>query len=473
MKDTKYFTLFLPLGISLFLIGDPVYSYLSAWIGSFFLLYLSITGYIKPLPKDLSFIQQIMRPLFLIQTIFCGFNFCSSIFFFLEALGMNEFAWQPNFLVDYEKVKLIATCQRYYLLGHIFLLIGLYYKPIGEKKILYRLTDKVSWDDFLMLLTASAFVVSILMKFIPGMSQITQQMTGLSFFCGTYLLSNSIISKNNTKIWISSLFYGFNFLQNMLAGFKEPLIVSLLLLGIFLYPYYRKLILYLSLPFLYVSFFLIPAYVSTFRQLSGNSDGLNVTEIRDKAIDAALENKESNWAFLVGRLSEIGMFTKYVSTTPEKVPFYNTKIVEQSLLSLLPRIFFPDKPITEILVMQRVFDAGVVNNISKVSAKPMYIVDGYLSLGELGVMISLFIYGFSCQFICDLAERWFGGYTLGTTIFFNGMFQIFWRGLSFEFILNSVLYSLFTMWVIRNILYRYGLLDKIYDDENIAHNTVI
>jgi hypothetical protein len=47
---------------------------------------------------------------------------------------------------------------------------------------------------------------------------------------------------------------------------------------------------------------------------------------------------------------------------------------------------------------------------------------------------------------------------------FNGLFPIFWRGLSFEFILNTVLYSFLTMWVIQRLLYTYDFLEKIYDD---------
>ena len=181
-------------------------------------------------------------------------------------------------------------------------------------------------------------------------------------------------------------------------------------------------------------------------------------------LNAAVESKESNWDFLTGRLSEIRMFTQYIESTPNLIPYYGFDIVGQALIVLVPRIAWKDKPVTETMVMQRVFDAGVVNNIAKVSAKPMYIVDGYLSGGILGIMVSLFIYGFALQYICGVAESWFGGYFLGTAIVFNGLFPIFWRGLSFEFILNSVLYSFLTMWVLQRLLYSYDFLEKIYDD---------
>ena len=114
--------------------------------------------------------------------------------------------------------------------------------------------------------------------------------------------------------------------------------------------------------------------------------------------------------------------------------------------------------------MQRVYDTGVVNNLANVSAKPMYIVDGYLSGGIFGIMLSLFLYGYALQWFCGIAESWFGGYFLGTAIVFNGLFPIFWRGLSFEFILNTVLYSFLTMYVVHRLLYTYDFLEKIHDD---------
>jgi hypothetical protein len=232
-----------------------------------------------------------------------------------------------------------------------------------------------------------------------------------------------------------------------------------------MYPFYKKLITFLALPLIYVCFFIVPIYVQAFRNATNAEDNTKTSEeIRDAALKDALETKETNWDFLTNRLSEIGMFTKYIETTPKLVPYYGFDLVGQSLIVLVPRIAWQDKPITEAMVMQRVYAAGVVSNTAIVSAKPMYIVDGYLSGGFVGVMVSLFIYGFVLQFICGLAESWFGGYFLGTAIVFNGLFPILWRGLSFEFILNAVLYSILTMWVLQRLLYTYDFLEKIYDD---------
>ena len=465
MKSVKYLSLFLPLILSYFLAPSPIISYLAAWLGSFLLFYLSLTGFIAPLPDDLPFAGQMMRPVIIIQLIFCGFNFCSSIFYFLDTLGMQDWVWRPNYYVDMQKVDQIAGAQRYYLLGHISLLLGMYSRNIDKIKPKYRLREDIDWSLFLLFFTFFAVIISFVTKFIPGLSQISEQFHNLSFLCGTYALCYSIISKNRNLIFYASLFYTYNFIQILVSGFKEPIIISFMLVCIFLYPYYKKLVLISVVPVIYICFFIVPAYVSAFRGLANAEDqNLSITDVRDKALDAALENKESNWEFLTGRLSEIGMFTQYIKSTPNLVPYYGTTLVEQSLIVLIPRIAWKDKPITEAMVMQRVYDAGVVNNLAKVSAKPMYIVDGYLSGGVVGVMLSLFVYGFALQYLCGLAESWFGGYFLGTAIMFNGLFSIFWRGLSFEFILNAVLYSLLTMFVVQRLLYTYDFLEKIYDD---------
>jgi len=480
MNNVKFLSLFFPLLISLFLIDYGISSYIAAWLGSFYLFYLSLAGFISPLPDDLPFAQQLMRPVFIIQIVFCGFNFCTSIFFFLDTLGMEDFVWRKNYFVDTDKILKIANAQRYYLLGHVFLLLGMYSRRVEFKKKLYVIKKDLDWSLFLLAFTGFTLAFTFAARFIPGLSQISEQFRNLSFMSGTYAFCYAIIKKERNLIFAAGTFYGFNFVNILLSGFKEPIIISLLLVGIFMYPYYKKVVLFLGLPFIYVAFVIIPAYVSVFRTYSNlENNSLSSEEIRDRAFKAALGEKSdessveatSNWEFLTGRLSEISMFTRYIESTPKYIPFYETNLLEQAIIVLVPRAFWPEKPITEELVMKRVIDAKIVESASKVSAKPMYIVDGYLSGGALGVMISLFLYGFALQWLSGLSEKWFGGYFLGTAIMFNGLFPILWRGLSFEFILNSVLYSLLTMYLVQRVLYSYGFLERNYEDS--THSPVL
>jgi hypothetical protein len=276
----------------------------------------------------------------------------------------------------------------------------------------------------------------------------------LSFMAGTLAFAFAIPLKQIRNTAICAFLYVSNFYTALISGFKEPIILSVLVLGIFLYPAYKKVVLIIFIPILLLLFYVLPTYASTFRQNAWSGDA-TANEASQLALGAALNTKESdetNWDFLVNRLSEIDMFTTFVRSTPNNIDFYRLTLVKQSIYAIVPRVFWPSKPITEDLVMQRVYDAGVISRNSTVSAKPAFIVDAYLSGGIIGIFISLFIYGALAQYISQKAEELFGGYLLGTSLIYSGLFQIFWRGLSFEFIINTVFWSYITMIIIFRIL---------------------
>ena len=135
--------------------------------------------------------------------------------------------------------------------------------------------------------------------------------------------------------------------------------------------------------------------------------------------------------------------------------------LKQSFMAIIPRAFWPSKPSTEEMIMERVYDANVIYRGADVSAKPAFIVDAYLSGGPLGIFISLFLYGAAAQLISIKAEQLFGGYILGSALIFTGLFQILWRGLSFEFLINSVFWSYITMLVIFKIFRLYKILEEV------------
>jgi len=183
------------------------------------------------------------------------------------------------------------------------------------------------------------------------------------------------------------------------------------------------------------------------------------------ALDATISNDQSEddseWGFFVNRLSEVDMFTTYVQSTPKNIDYYKFELLKQSAIAVIPRAFWPSKPSTEELVMERVYDAGVIRRGANVSAKPAFIVDAYLSYGIPGIIIALFLYGAAAQWISLKAEYLFGGYTLGTALIFSGLFQIFWRGLSFEFLVNSVFWSYISMLAIFRLFRYTGILKEI------------
>lgn len=456
----KIFLLYLPWVIAWIFKEQAVFSYFVAWLGSFFILFITLTGQIIPLPADRSFANQIMRPIILVQVIFAGYMCCTSIFYFMSLLGYSNFVATPYYFPDALKLEAAAQCQRYYCLGHAAMVSGILCFMRYQSAPRYKVeASKVA--QLLYYATIVSFPLAIVFLMLPGLSQFSNQFNSLSFMASALGLAFSIPQKKWKSIIVCAIFYMLNFYAAMISGFKEPIILSVLVLGVFLYPFYKKAVLLVFVPALLLLFIVLPTYVGVIRQnvWTGNADADDVTsEALDAAINQGASTDEGTWFFLVNRFSEIDMFTGFVKSTPEKIDYYHFELIKQAVIVLVPRIIWPSKPVTEQLVMQRVYDAGVINRYSTVSAKPAFIVDSYLSFGGWGVFIFLFIYGAAAQLISRKAESLFGGYILGTALIFSGLFQIFWRGLSFEFLLNNVVWSYITMLVIAAILRRVNIL---------------
>ncbi|SDE04047.1 hypothetical protein SAMN05216464_103429 [Mucilaginibacter pineti] len=447
----KYFILFAPFTLASLFDFVPIASYLIAWSGSFFIFFVVLTGRIKPLPSDRPVSDQLMRPVFLVQIIFAGYMSCTSIFYFWSNLGY--YYSQQSLPINEDALALIAQCQRYYCLGHAALVTGIlvFMKyPVMSKYYI----EKQKVANLLLTIALVAYPLSLLFLASPGLSQFYFQLNSLSFIAGTLALAFALPMQKLANLSLCLILYAFNFYSALLSGFKEPIIISVVVLGVFLYPSYKKMVVVTFIPLLLILFLFLPSYVNSFRGStnSGEESSDNASRI---ALDEALNGDsmdETNWGFLVYRLSEIDMFTHYVKSTPDDVAFYKLQLVKQSLIAIVPRFFWPTKPITEDLIMERVYNANVINRGSSASAKPAVIVDAYLSYGAGGILICLFVYGALAQLISIRAEKLFGGYVMGCALIFSGLFQVFWRGLSFEFLVNSVFWSYVSMWVIFKLL---------------------
>lgn len=463
----RYLILFIPWTLATFLKHDAAASYLIAWLGSFFIFYVTFTGKIKPLPADRNISEQLMRPIFLVQIIFAGYMCTTSIFYFFSEIGYDNFQKEAiSYIVDQHQLALTAQCQRYYCLGHASLVSGiLIFMNYPVKRKYYIEVQKLA--NLLLMAAILTFPVSEIFQRVPGLIQFYFQFNSLSFIAGTLALAFAIPMRIPRNIIISLVIYFFNFYQAFVSGYKEPIILSVLVLGIFLYPSYKKMVILVFIPALLALFFLLPTFNTVFRQnaWAGGEDAHVATQ---EALDAALntdnsDQKETNWDFLTLRLSEIDMFTKYVATTPKNIDYYYGTIPLQGAEAIIPRVFWPSKPNTEDMIMERVYAAGVTSRNSSVSAKPAFVVDAYLSFGPFGVFLFLLVYGAVAQSISIKAEELFGGYILGTALIFSGLFQIMWRGGSFEFLINTVFWSYISMLVIAKILRTYNIVKKIED----------
>ncbi len=465
LRPERFLLLLLPWAISLTFSAIPIISYLIAWSGSFFIFYITIRGHIMPIPTDLKFSEQLMRPLFLPHIIFAGYMSCTSIFYFMSVLGYYNFnAPPPNYFVDLNQLEDVAQCQRYYSLAHAAFVAGVLSQIKPPQKLKYYLNIKDT-ASFLLLSAVILFPLSASFLVIPGLRQFFFQFQSLSFVAGTLAFAFAIPLKKPANTILAAILFVTNISQALLSGFKEPIIISFLILGVFLYPFYKKLVLITFIPMIFVLFVLLPTYARVFRENAWTGEE-TTEDASGIAIDAVLnqtdeEADQSNWGFLTNRLSEISMFTTYTNSTPAQIDYYGFDLLKQAVVVIIPRAFWPGKPIPEDMVMERVYNAGVVNRGSIVSAKPPIVVDAYLSGGGVGIVIILFIYGAIMQLISIRAEKLFGGYIIGTAFVFTGLFQIFWRGNSLEFLSNSVIWSYITMMVIFYALKNFKLIKEV------------
>lgn len=443
----------------------PITSFLVAWLGSFYIFFLTWFSPHRIIRRELSISHQIMRPIFLLQLIFAGFMCCTSIFFFINHLGYEYFEKvNPiTFVVNHE-TYLIAKCQRLALLAHIALVWGiLIAQQKKQKKLAYEFRSNRKKDTTWLGIGIASYIIAILMQFLPGLFQFSIYLNNVAIFCASLLLLKGLRHKESILIIYGATMFGFNFINATLTGYKEHIIVNVIILFALLFPYYKRLMITLAIPSIYFLLYILPTYASIIRQQSWSGDK-SAQEARTEAFETIFQNDnedkivETNWEFLTNRFSEIGMFTQFVDYVPEKKDYYGWEIVENSVLAIVPRVLYPNKPITETIAMQRVYDAGVADESSSVSAKTRPVVDAYLSFGYWGVFIFIFALGYAIQFFNNTAERWFGGYEFGCIVMFNGCFQVLWRGNNFEFMINNMFYGFITMWLVFVVLRKMQIL---------------
>ncbi|TAH03945.1 MAG: hypothetical protein EAZ15_01980 [Sphingobacteriales bacterium] len=468
-KTISYLPGFIIWIIAEVLITDPIFSYFVAWAGSFFIFYWTIYSNFRYINDDLPLKDQVLRPIIIVQLIFAGFMCSSSIFYFLNHLGyryLEKVDFSAN--VPNSQTYLIAQCQRLSLLAHAALVAGIILltpqKYKNQRKNI--IAPDVDINIFLGKFSIITFLGAIAIRFVPGFSQFSEGLTSVSVFSGTFLLVKGLANKNKKLLYLGAGLFLSNLVKATLSGFKEPILMSLIILGCLLFPVYKKLTLYLGIPLLYGLLYALPTYVNVIRTNSWSGD-TSAEASRTIAIDTLLDadNAEliddTNWAFLTERISEINMFTQFVANTPEEIDYYGFEIVTESLYALIPRILWEEKPITEEISMKRVYAAGVISENSIVSAKTRPVVDAYLSFGTFGVFIFFILIGLIAQGLCNTSENLYGGYQFGSVIIMGTFSNTLWRGNNFEFMFNSLFYGYVLILIICEILKLYKILKPL------------
>ena len=446
MRPLALALLFAPYAVALVLAQVPLLSYGTAWVGSLWILWLSIGGHVRALPDGGSALDQVTRPIVLTQILFSFYNFLTSVFYVADLYGYYYFKHTGLAQVDMQAVAVAAEAQRYYVLAHAGIAAGML--------LLMRYPDRGEWAVRPLKDPARAALILSVVGLLLGKALGAQNQFGIrigqiGLVASVLALALALPNRKIGTLLLGLALFGVNLSSAFLSGWKEEVLVMVILLAVFVYPYARKTVLVgapIALVFLLA---VLPTYAAIFRGLSWSGEAsandaaaVAVSEIQSGRTDLA----DTNWEFLTGRISEIGLFTGYIDSFKGVNgsygnAFYGTRIVAQSVTSLVPRMFWASKPITETIVMERVYESGIVDRASNVSAKPQYVVDGYLSGGAWGVLLAGLAFGLLASLASRASERWFGGYFWGSGLVYTAMFTAFWRGNTFEFFFNTVFWS--------------------------------
>lgn len=438
----------------------PENVYWIAWATSIVIYLLTIFKLLIPLPNDMPVSHQLFRPYFLAHSFFFGYVCFSSVFYFLNLKGYRffELVGDPGFQKD--QVVNVAKCQCFYLIAHISLLLGMTV-DFRKKENTLKNIDGAKLTNIILITSITAQVVVLFSSLIPGLSQIAIKFSTISQIASVLFLGFAIKEKNKRLIPLGLIIFSVSIILAILSGWKSQVLFVLILTGFFLFPFYKKTIVIMGAITAIFWLNFGPIFSGYYRTLNWYEE-VPPVEAFEMSLDytvssTANEREDATWSLLVDRLSEIGMFVLFTEQVPAYRPYYGFKIINQVFYSFVPRILWPEKPDLEVLIMQRVYENGVIDENSEVSAKPAFIVDAYLTDGIVGIIIAHIILGLLNSFLYTKAEEWLGGYYLGTCVFYNGLFSIIWLGNSFEFMVNAVFWSFIVMVALKIISDRLSL----------------
>lgn len=438
-----YGLLYLPVVAAFFLAPFPALSYWTAWLGSWWILWASMSGRVKPLPGGVPIAHQLMRPVGFTQAVFAGYTALTSVFFALDLMGVSPAGGST---LDWQfQLWQAAEAQRYYLLGHAGVTTGILaamdYRRSGE----WRIATALPVDRLVLWIAGGAFVASFAVRAVPGLGQLVERFQTVSIVASVLVLALALAARRPGTVLVGLALFLVNATQALLSGWKEEVLVLFLLLAALAYPVYRRTVL-LATPLLLVLFLaVVPTYNQTFRELNWVGQ-LGAEEAARQAVERVRESTsasivDNGWTFLTDRASEASLFTHYLDMTPRELPYAGGALAGRALAMVAPRLVWPGKPNVEQVVMERAYANGAADPASPVSAKPQFVVDGYLSGGALGVWLACLAFGLVASWASRLCERWFGGYLVGSALLYTALFKVLWRGNSFEFIVNAVVWA--------------------------------
>lgn len=442
---------------------DPFDAYLVLWVGSLFIYFASTSGFIVPLPNDLPWYKQLFRPIFFTNTLFIGFTVFSTIFYFLDQNGFIFFTKLAGLTYAEDDLWYLVACQKVYNLGHASYVLGLL--VFSKYKTNINKINVKNETKLVFYLSVGLIIISQIFFMISFLNQLGVKLFFLGYVAIIVTLGLAKKNGDNRVFNIGLFIYFILLVRSLFTGRKEDSIILIILFGIVLYPYYRKLFTVFGPIVILLWFYFVPIFANTLRhflwyegQEQIESIQTTVDELNERS---ELEIEDMRWKFLVDRFSEVKMFEVLMKFKESTDKDYFGEIIGNTFISLIPRVFWAEKPETEYLAMARVYEVGIVEEGGGTSAKTKYMVDSYLVGGYTTVIFFMFLLGMLTALGSVYAEYLFGGYFWGTAIMFTGLFNILWTGNSFEFMFNAILYSFILMYLFFQLGKTIGVIQRI------------
>lgn len=448
----KYLFLFIPF-FATQIFTNPEIKYIVAWSGSLYLIAYSIYICKNKLNEDINFFS----PIVLSQILFWGYTALSSIFYFLDQKGYEFFEKVTPF-ENWEEIEITAKAQTYIVFAHTFYIIGYFSLKSSFTKPKYALSFQ---NNTYLKLSLVSILLALILKYTL-IAQLGAYLTLFSTLCAVRYFGVSL--KKKSHIPISTIYLVFILITGFLTGMKENTLYPLIFIGFIFYEYFGAIktsVVFIPLMALYLYY--IPAYNNKVRDTRwyDNKTAIETIDIISNTELSEEEVKDNNWGFLTTRLSEISMLNIYISNVPQKRGYYHFEIVENGLISLIPRFIWPDKPSPDETAQKRATDNGALilnSNNDKTSAKPQTVADAYLSYDYLGIAITFLILGMILKKATTLLYNKVG-YELGISVLFYSLFSILSRGGSFENLFNTICYAFILVYVFIEVFKKYRLIE--------------
>jgi hypothetical protein len=445
---------YLPFVLSMALGTESREAWWISWVGSLFIFAMVWSGRVFVLGDDRRRSDQALRPWFIMHLVYAGYSFTTSIFYWLDLQGWFFLNPGDHAPAPEEELALAARAQVLYVLGHAALVTGFGLARGPAADLPWRWTSRRSLPEILIKGSALIFLAALGFTVLPGLEQFAGKARALAIVAAGMSLGLALREKEARWVPLAVGINGVMLLASLVGGWKEATLVLVLLNALAFYPAAPLRTSVMTVVVFLAAFVVLPSVANTIRRETWAGDnsrrealGLAVLELSEKS---SQDLAEETWQFLTYRLSEQSLFARYLDATPGRLEYHGWGIAGQAVTGLVPRQLWPGKPVLEQLVMARVYENGVVSEHSNVSAKPQFVVDGYLSAGAVGVLLSGLVLGWLGRTCSRWCEEHFGGYLIGGVVF-NGLFSIFWRANCWEFLLNPVMWSLVLAWVLHHL----------------------